>query len=179
VPGREVWWMEEAEPRVSARGPLSWLLLLHPDSAALAALPFSSLVINVPFESFHRNLEAFASTSIPSFQGSHERFALRMAASWLLRFGKILDEAHDGNPTSQPVGHNSFLDTPALHRSTRSGHFRDPRDRIIWIQPAQESRQLSLGSSKHSGPALFQETDTSHEILPARIGTEAVEHRHG
>jgi hypothetical protein len=34
---------------------------LHPDPAALAALPFSFLVVNVPFEFFHRNLAAVAS----------------------------------------------------------------------------------------------------------------------
>ena len=37
------------------------LLLLHPDPAALAALPFSSLVVDVPLEFFHRIFAGVAS----------------------------------------------------------------------------------------------------------------------
>ena len=58
------------------------LLLLHPDPAALAALPFPSLVVNVPLEFLHRNFAGVAGHVNPFAQGSHHR----LGASCLPRF---------------------------------------------------------------------------------------------
>src|ERR1035438_783416 len=50
----------------------------------------------------------------------------------------------------------------------------------MWIQPASQEYGGDAASRflKTSCPALLRKTDTSHKILPARIRTKVVKHRH-
>jgi hypothetical protein len=61
---------------IAWRTSLSRFVLLHPNPAALAAPPFSSLVVNVPFEFLHRNFAGLAS----HFNPFVSRIALPLAS---------------------------------------------------------------------------------------------------
>ncbi len=68
---------------------LGRFVLLHPDPAALAALPFPSLVVNMPLEFLHRNFAGVA--------GHVNPFASRIAPP---RFGSfVLASIRDNEST--------------------------------------------------------------------------------
>jgi hypothetical protein len=69
---------------------------LHPDTAALAALPFSSLVVDVPFEFFQRNLAGVAghdNTLVSRIAVPRRLTGTRLVGADLGRFVEYLFEA--------------------------------------------------------------------------------------